>query len=79
MGIIAEEQNKGKRMKIIENNLRDFWNNFKHNNIQVIGMPEEEEKKMQWENLWSDYSWRPPQDRKGNSQSSQRIPESHKG
>ena len=47
MGIIAEEQNKGKRMKIIENNLRDFWNNFKHNNIQVIGMPEEEEKKMQ--------------------------------
>ena len=44
--ITAEEQNKGKRMKRIEDNLRDFWNNFKHNNIRVIGMPEEEEKKM---------------------------------
>jgi len=43
--ITAEEQNKGKRMKRIEDNLRDFWDNIKHTNIRVIGVPEEEEKK----------------------------------
>ena len=43
--ITAEEQNKGKRMKRIEDNLRDLWDNIKHTNIRVIGVPEEEEKK----------------------------------
>ena len=37
----AEEQNQGKRMKRIEDSLRDFWNNIKCINIQVIGIPEE--------------------------------------
>ena len=31
--ITAEEQNKEKRMKRIENNLRDLWDNTKHTNI----------------------------------------------
>ena len=31
--IIAEEQNKEKRMKRSENNLRDLWDNIKCNNI----------------------------------------------
>ena len=43
--IIAEEQNKGKEMKRIEESLRDLWNNIKCTNIRVIGVPEEEEKK----------------------------------
>ena len=43
--IIAEEQNKGKGMKRIEESLRDLWNNIKCTNIRVIGVPEEEEKK----------------------------------
>ena len=43
--ITAEEQNKGKRMKRVEDNLRDLWDNIKHTNIRVIGVPEEEEKK----------------------------------
>ena len=31
--ITAEEQNKEKRMKRTENNLRDLWDNIKCNNI----------------------------------------------
>ena len=42
--ITSEEQNKGKRMKRIEDDLRDLRDNIKHTNIQIIGVPEEEEK-----------------------------------
>ena len=41
----AEEQNKEKRMKRIEDNLRDLWDNTKRTNIRIIGVPEEEKKK----------------------------------
>ena len=44
--ITSEEQNKiFKKMKRTENNLRDLWDNIKHYNIQIIGVPEEEKKK----------------------------------
>ena len=43
--ITTTEQNKEKRMKRIEDSLRDPWDNIKHTNIQMIGVPEEEEKK----------------------------------
>ena len=43
--ITAEEQNKIKRMKRTEDCLRDLWDNIKHTNIQIIGVPEEEKKK----------------------------------
>ena len=39
------EQNKEKRMKIIEKSLRDLWDNIKCTNIQITEVPEEEEKK----------------------------------
>ena len=39
------ELNKEKRMKRIEDSLRDLWDNIKHTNIQIIGVPEEEEEK----------------------------------
>ena len=32
-------------MKITEYSLRDLWDNVKHTNIRIIGVPEEEEKK----------------------------------
>ena len=32
-------------MKRIEDIFRDFWDNIKCSNIQVIGVPKEEEKK----------------------------------
>ena len=32
-------------MRRIEDNLRDLWDNTKHTNVRIIGVPEEEEKK----------------------------------
>ena len=52
--ITAEEQNKEKRMKKIEDNLRDLWDNTKHTNIQIIGVPEEEEKKKGSEKIFEE-------------------------
>ena len=43
--ITSEEQNKVKRMKRIEDRLRDLWDNIKCTNIRIIGVPEKEEKK----------------------------------
>ena len=42
--ITAKGQNKERRMKRIEDNLRDLWDNTKCTNIQIIGVSEEEEK-----------------------------------
>jgi len=51
VGRTTEEQNKGKKMKRIEDSLRDLWDNIKCTNIQIIGVPEEEEKKKRSENI----------------------------
>ena len=32
-------------MKRIEDSLRDLWDNIKHTNTRIIGVPEEEEEK----------------------------------
>ena len=42
--ITTAEQNKEKRMKRIEDSLRDLRDNITHNNIRIIGVSEEEEK-----------------------------------
>ena len=44
MEITTAEQNKEKRMKRIKDNHRDPWENIKHTNIRIIGVPEEEKK-----------------------------------
>ena len=41
--ITSEEQNKVKGMKRTEDSLRDLWDNIKHTNIRIIGVPEEQE------------------------------------
>ena len=43
--ISDEEQNKEKRVKRNEYGLRDLGDNIKCTNIQIIGVPEEEETK----------------------------------
>ena len=40
--ITFEEQNKVKKVKRTEDSLRDFWDNIKHTNIQIIWVPEKE-------------------------------------
>ena len=49
--ITTAEQNKENRMKRIEDSLRDLWDNIKHTNIRIIGVPEKEEKKKDTENI----------------------------
>ena len=54
MEITSAEQNKEKRMKRIDDSLRDLWNNIKHTNMQIIGAPEEEEKKKGTEKIFKE-------------------------
>ena len=56
----AMEQNKEKRMKRNEDSLRDLWDNIKHNNIRIIGVPEGEERERTRENIGRDYSRKLP-------------------
>ena len=39
------ERKKEKRIKRNEDNLRDLWDNVKHPNIRIIGVPEETKRK----------------------------------
>ena len=39
------ETEEKRRIKRNEDNLRDLWDNVKHPNIQIIGVPEEDKKK----------------------------------
>ena len=41
-------------MKRIEDSLRDLWDNIKHTNIRLIGVPEEEEKKKGTEKIFEE-------------------------
>ena len=42
--ITATEQNIEKRMKRNEDSLRDLWDNIKHTDICIMGVPEGEER-----------------------------------
>ena len=54
MEITSEEQNKVKRMKRTEDSLRDLWDNIKCTTIQIIGIPEEEEKTKAYERIFEE-------------------------
>ena len=45
------ERKKEKRIKINEDNLRDLWDNVKCPNIQITGVPEEEDQKKDHEKI----------------------------
>ena len=42
--ITPSKQNIEKRLKRNEESLRDFWDNIKHTNISITGVPEGEER-----------------------------------
>ena len=52
--ITTTEKNKEKRMKRIEDGLRDLQGNIKCTNIRIIGVPEEEEKKKGTEKIFEE-------------------------
>ena len=54
MEITTAEQNKEKRMKRIEDSLRDLWENIKHTNIRIIRVPEEQEQKKGTEKIFEE-------------------------
>ena len=41
-------------MKRTGDNPRDLWDNIKHTNIRIIGVPEEEEKKKGYEKIFEE-------------------------
>ena len=41
-------------MERTEDSLRDLWDNIKLTNIQIIGVPEEEEKKKGYEKIFEE-------------------------
>ena len=42
---MKQKEKKNKRIKRNEDKLRDLWDNVKHLNIRIIGVPEEDKKK----------------------------------
>ena len=46
-----KQRKKEKRMTRNKDNFRDLWDNVKHPNIQIIGAPEEEDKKKDHEKI----------------------------
>ena len=80
MEITDKEQNKEKRMKRIEDNLRDLWNNTKRTNIRIIGVAEEEEKKNRSEKIFEEIIAKNfPNMGKETATKSRKHRESHKG
>ena len=52
--ITQAEQIKEKRIRQNENSLRKIWDNIKHTNIHIIGVPEGEERDKGAENLFEE-------------------------
>ena len=49
---IQLEQNEETRIQKNEERLRNLWDNFKHSNIRIIGVPEGEEQEQEIKNLF---------------------------
>ena len=52
--INESERRKEKRIKRNEDNLRDLWDNVKCPSIQIIGVPEEDDKKKDHEKVFEE-------------------------
>ena len=49
---IQPEKNEERRIQKGEESLMNLWDNLKHSNIQIIGVPEGEEQQQEIENLF---------------------------
>ena len=50
--IMDAEQKREKRLKTTEESLRELWDNVKHTNIRIIGVPEGEEREKETEKIF---------------------------
>ena len=58
--ITDAEQKRAKILKRNEESLRELWDNIKHTNIHIIGMPEGEERERDRKNIRRDNSRKLP-------------------
>ena len=58
--IMDEEKKREKRLKTNEGSLRELWDNVKHNNIRIIGVPEGGEREKGTEKILRDNSQKIP-------------------
>ena len=49
---VQPEQNEETRIQKNEERFRNVWDNFKHSNNRIIGVPEREEEQQKSENLF---------------------------
>ena len=54
MEITDAEQKRERRLKTIEESLRELWDNMKHTNIRIIGVPEGEEREKGTEKIFQE-------------------------
>ena len=52
--IMDAEQKREKRLKRNEESLRELWDNIKHTNIRIIGVPEGEEREKETEKIFQE-------------------------
>ena len=54
MEIADTEQKREKRLKTNEESLRELWDNVKHTNIHITGVPEGEEREKETEKIFQE-------------------------
>ena len=54
MELMDAEQKREKRLKTNEESLRELWDNVKHTNILIIGVPEGEKREKGTEKIFQE-------------------------
>ena len=54
MEVIGVERKREKRLKTNEESPRELWDNVKHTNIRIIGLPEGEEREKGTEKIFQE-------------------------
>ena len=66
MEITQKNSKKGKQILKSGKSLRDFWDEKKHTNILIRGVPEWTERKRDQKCIWGNYDWKLPNPKEGN-------------